>query len=293
MMIKSILNIFYKKTLNEWLNEFQCIQKNKQLKQHTLDNKNSLIKVLRIRLGRKSIQSIKTLELADIINQYINRGTNSAAKSMYLLLKEVFREAYFNGWIEHDPTIPLRNPKTPVKRSRLTFDEFEKILNHAKKANQQYIYQAMILAVLTGQRRSDIAKMKRSDIKNGFLFIEQYKTNEKIALPLNLYCEKMNMTLEYAIKNICTGNIYLIENNGQQVQPFSLTRYFAELRDIVFYDRKKWSGDPASFHELRSLSERLYREQGLDTMTLLGHKSQKMTDKYHDSRGREWRYLKI
>ena len=45
---------------------------------------------------------------------------------------------------------------------------------------------------------------------------------------------------------------------------------------------------PPTFHEQRSLSERLYRAQGIDTQKLLGHKSSKMTDRYNDDRGKEW-----
>ncbi|HDQ3695344.1 TPA: integrase, partial [Escherichia coli] len=44
----------------------------------------------------------------------------------------------------------------------------------------------------------------------------------------------------------------------------------------------------ATFHEQRSLSERLYKEQGLDTQKLLGHKTQQQTDRYHDDRGKGW-----
>lgn len=43
-----------------------------------------------------------------------------------------------------------------------------------------------------------------------------------------------------------------------------------------------------TFHEQRSLSERLYRDQGVDTQKLLGHKTQKMTDRYNDDRGKDW-----
>ena len=43
-----------------------------------------------------------------------------------------------------------------------------------------------------------------------------------------------------------------------------------------------------TFHEQRSLSECLYRAQGLNTQQLLGHKNQVQTDKYNDDRGKEW-----
>ncbi|MFZ1872215.1 MAG: integrase, partial [Chania sp.] len=33
---------------------------------------------------------------------------------------------------------------------------------------------------------------------------------------------------------------------------------------------------------------RLYREQGINTQLLLGHKSQKQTDRYNDDRGKDW-----
>jgi integrase len=44
---------------------------------------------------------------------------------------------------------------------------------------------------------------------------------------------------------------------------------------------------PPSFHEIRSLSERLYREEfGADfAQAMLGHKSAQMTSKYDDLRG--------
>ncbi|MGL9724385.1 tyrosine-type recombinase/integrase [Sodalis sp. (in: enterobacteria)] len=52
----------------------------------------------------------------------------------------------------------------------------------------------------------------------------------------------------------------------------------------------KWESTAPSFHEIRSLSARLYTEEkGKDyAQKLLGHKSATMTDKYRDVRGSEW-----
>ena len=46
--------------------------------------------------------------------------------------------------------------------------------------------------------------------------------------------------------------------------------------------------NPPTFHELRSLSEREYRDQGINTTKLLGHKREEMTDVYNDVRGCDW-----
>lgn len=56
------------------------------------------------------------------------------------------------------------------------------------------------------------------------------------------------------------------------------------------------AGEWPSLHEMRSLSERLYRAQGINTMRLLGHANQEMTDKYNDDRGlsaREWKRVQV
>lgn len=49
-----------------------------------------------------------------------------------------------------------------------------------------------------------------------------------------------------------------------------------------------------SLHECRSLAERLYRAQGIDTQTLLGHSRPQQTDDYNDDRGLssgQWKVL--
>lgn len=68
--------------------------------------------------------------------------------------------------------------------------------------------------------------------------------------------------------------------------------WFAEARDLAGLN---WPEDktPPSFHEIRSLSARLYTEQGIDAQALLGHKSPDMTAIYRDVRGAEWIEVKV
>lgn len=73
---------------------------------------------------------------------------------------------------------------------------------------------------------------------------------------------------------------------GDKVSTSSLSTTFKKARDKSSLNWDK--GTAPTFHEQRSLSERLYREQGVDTQKLLGHKTQKMTDRYNDDRGKDW-----
>lgn len=154
----------------------------------------------------------------------------------------------------------------------------------------------MLLALVTGQRLGDICNLKFSDIWDNMLHITQEKTGSKLAIPLNLKCDALNITLREVISQCRDAVVskYLVHyrhttsqaNRGDQVSANTLTTAFKKAREKCGI---KWEqGTAPTFHEQRSLSERLYREQGLDTQKLLGHKSRKMTDRYNDDRGKDW-----
>lgn len=154
----------------------------------------------------------------------------------------------------------------------------------------------MLLALVTGQRLGDICNLKFSDIWDDMLHITQEKTGSKLAIPLNLKCDALNITLREVISQCRDAVVskYLVHyrhttsqaNRGDRVSANTLTTAFKRPREKCGI---KWEqGTAPTFHEQRSLSERLYREQGLDTQKLLGHKSRKMTDRYNDDRGKDW-----
>lgn len=78
---------------------------------------------------------------------------------------------------------------------------------------------------------------------------------------------------------------------GQKIQPEQITRHFNLARDKT---NLTWDKNPPTFHELRSLSSRLYTEErGKDfSQALLGHKSEKTASLYRDVRGAEWIEIK-
>lgn len=277
-------------TVNNWLDEYIKILDGRNLKPKTIEIKTYLIKVIRQQIGDNPLTQITPPDITKLIKIYTDQDKAPSAKCMYHLLKDIFREAYAQGWNDRNPAEPIKCPKVVVKRSRMTLSEFKKILNEAEKTGNKIIHDAMTLALVTGQRRSDIAEMKKSNVKRNYLLVDQYKTGAKIALPIKLECKKIGTSLRDIIES--TDNDFLVSRNNEKIKLDDITRQFSRLRDRVF-NRDYWTGTPTTFHEIRSLAERLYREQRIDTMTLLGHKSQQMTDKYNDSRGREYKKLRI
>lgn len=210
-----------------------------------------------------------------------------------------WRHAHASLYAQHSGDVPPGfNPAEATrvpKRERLNFEEWQAIFNAANDMSP-YCQNAMLLAIVTGQRLGDIGKMKFSDIWDGYLHIEQTKTGARLAIPLSLRCEVLGMTLEDVVSR-CRDRVlskYLIHHfrstssavRGEAVLDNTITWAFTQAREKTGL---KWNnGTPPTFHEQRSLAERLYRDQGIDTQRLLGHKNQAQTDKYNDDRGKDW-----
>lgn len=138
--------------------------------------------------------------------------------------------------------------------------------------------------------------MKFSDVWDDHLHISQEKTSSRLAIPLSIRCDALNITLgeiiagcrDYAVSPYMVHYFRTtsMAKRGVKVTSNTITTQFSKARDateISWGDRT-----PATFHEQRSLSERLYRAQGINTQHLLGHKSQQQTDRYNDDRGKDW-----
>lgn len=160
----------------------------------------------------------------------------------------------------------------------------------------------MRLALLTGQRLSDILEMKFEDIRDGHLYVQQGKTGTKLAIPLALRCDAIGMPLEEAV-SLCRDRVlspWLIHHTissgkavpGGQVNKASASKMFATCRKLAGIAQVKGK-TPSSFNEQRSLAERLYFAQGINTQELLGHKSAEMTALYHDERDDKWTFLAL
>lgn len=164
------LNISTRRSVNQWLDEYIKILAERNLKPKTIEIKTYLIKVIRQEIGNNPLSQITPPDITKLIKIYTDQDKAPSAKCMYHLLKDVFREAYAHGWNDRNPAEPIKCPTVVVKRSRMTLGEFKKILNEAEKTGNKIMHDAMTLALVSGQRRSDIAEMKKSNVIRLLLF---------------------------------------------------------------------------------------------------------------------------
>lgn len=273
-----------------------------ELSRSTVEGRKRAANLLCGRVANTPLKEVGSREMAAILEEFIDQGKFSQAKNIRSDWVDIFKEAQFAGEVPpgFNPVIATRKPQIKVTRARLKLEDWLLIFEHAKKHESPWAVNALLLAIVTAQRLSDILKMKFKDIKDGYLYVEQGKTGAKLALPLSLRCEAIDLTLGEVVDR-CRDNAlspYLVHHvrttkkyrSGDPINKATASTMFARCRDHVGIVPPEGK-TPTSFHEQRSLSERLYEKQGVDTQQLLGHKSAAMTEMYHDEREDGWTFI--
>ncbi|HED3137361.1 site-specific integrase [Citrobacter farmeri] len=284
-----------------WLDKYWKIQEERytsgDIKTNTYRQKAKPVALLKERAGMKLISSVDVRDIAQILDEYVSNGQPRMAQVIRSVLIDVFKEAQHYGEVPpgYNPALATKQPRRKITRQRLNLEEWQKIFEIADSSHK-YMGNAMLLALVTGQRLGDISKMKFSDIWDDDLHVIQEKTGSKIAIPLSLRLNAINWCLRDVVARCRDYAVspYLVHffratsqaERGAQVKARTLTMNFSKARDKAGIE---WGdGTPATFHEQRSLAERLYETQGIDTQKLLGHKSPTQTANYHDDRGKNW-----
>lgn len=248
---------------------------------------------IRQKLGAIPCHALTVAHCADVIEEQLEAGKARSAQALRSRLNAVCKRGQQLGWLEFNPAEPTQTREVKTLRSRLTLEQFRAILEKAPQVNE-WLAGAMLLALLTGADRSTLAKLERSAIGAEFLLLERGKTDVRIEIPLRLRLEVLGMTVADALA-ACRSNVvskyrFVIHHArefgnaplGSSVHPDTMSHSFAAARELAGI-----VGDnPPTWHEIRSLSKRLYKDQGdVDTKALLGHKTERMSDLYADPRG--------
>jgi integrase len=139
-----------------------------------------------------------------------------------------------------------------------------------------------------------------SFVEEDQLCIFQLKTGNLLRIPLSLRMNKLGLSVGDIIKkaNLFTLSPFVLHHTiaratnkiGDPLHADTVSRTFAKaiLATGIEYTLKA-----PTFHELRSLAEREYRDQGINTKKLLGHKREAMTEVYNDVRGCDWSKVEV
>lgn len=247
-----------------------------------------------------NVDQVTTKHIADYLADLRQSSTVSVAVNLRARLQDIFRCAQENGLIEtgKNPVTAVKVGGYEVKRERLSLEQFLAIREQVSPWAQN----GMDLALLTGQRVSDIVNMQFASYRDGCLFIIQQKTGYKLQQSGRIRLEAIGKSIEDVVRQ-CRDRViskYLVHHTrtsgnykkGDAVSKDGLSDAFAAGRDACGITAAEGK-TPPTFHEIRSLAERLYRaEYGQDfSQSIMGHKHAKQTAEYSDLRGGDWKVV--
>lgn len=287
-----------------------------KLAANTIKTKRSIGNAINRAKGRMPIAEFGVRDAVDIIDAYLEADPPKERMAQAVRSEgiEIFKTAISLGAVNDNPFAKTRGLNVDVQRARLVLDTYRHI--HAAGADlDPWVRCSIELGIVTAQRREDLAAIEfrpRADatawVESGVLYVIQQKTGNRVAIPLSLRLEVVDLELGEVLAR-CRDNIvsrYAIHHTrnfgtckpGDPVWIDTITKNFAKARDLAASRSNEplWdaSKTPPTLHELRSLSERLYNEQGnVDTQLLLGHKDPRSTAIYKDTRGAEWSRVQV
>lgn len=267
------INNAEQETLHGWLDKYQTILSQRGLREKTIKDYASKIRLLKNNFKDSAIENITPKDVAAFISGYPKK---SMVKLLRSTLLDAFNEAITAGIVISNPVSVTKAPRVTIQRPRLSLEQFTYALLHTTEKYKNIF----LLALLSAQRISDIVNMKWNNIQNDRLLVEQSKTGTKIAIPLALRLNAVDISIAEILAKLKNEAEFICDTNAATLR----NRFLAALPG---------SDDKPTFHEIRSLSARLYEEEKSAEFAkkILGHKSMQMTDKYLDDRGNGYSQL--
>lgn len=307
-----LVNVPQHPTISQWLAVYEhIISTGKDYKAQTIKNKLSVTSHIHTLWGNFHLDQLRPHKISQDIRESFLPEKSSTAGRVLAELKLMYCDAIANGWTNNNPAIHLKQPKHKTIRTRLSLDVWKTMYSLSDTHPQPWVKCLLALALITGQRRGDLQKMKFADVSrdefgNEYLRVEQLKEAGKgygarVEIPLDLRMNEIGLTLRTVIEMCKTagksGSTLLRKSNGEPVEASSLSARFAELVCAADANVAQMQArQRPSLHEVRSLSARTYASQGLDIQTLLGHKSPEITEIYKNTRGldaKQWKRVHV
>lgn len=258
----------------------------RELAKNTLELYGVRFRQFRAAWPAQAVENITIRMVAELLDGLTPRAANQARA----LLVDIFNHAVAKGLCPDNPaasTIPRIEKK---QRKRHTIDGLRAI----RDESPGWLKNAIDLALITAQRRTDILAMRFDDVRDGFLYVVQQKTAKASdAAWIRL---RVTPQLQGVLDN-CQDNVpspFLIhrrpdrkrgilaetKEHWTKVDERYLTRAFKEARDLAGC-YAGWSDEEMpGFHEVRALSLHLYKKAGKDGQKIAGHASEEMTRNY-------------
>ena len=212
------------------------------------------------------IHDIKRRNILTIRDMIASCRGHGAANGFLSIVRSFFGWAISREWIEVNPAMGIKLlPATPLPTWT------PEIIQQAMEGLNAPLQRAIILALFTGQRRSDLCRMKWSDISGDFIHVVQGKTGTSLKIPIH---PQLSVYLDRWRHN---GEFILTSSIGTPWRPNSIT----SAMSVASAKGKIPRG--FNIHGLRKMAATLLAEAGCTTheiASITGHRTLAMIQHY-------------
>jgi integrase len=194
-------------------------------------------------------------------------STPVAANRLRKLLSRMMKIAIRQGWRKDNPCLAVENFTIKSKGHRTwTDDEIESYRQHYAIGTEQRL--AFELLLNTGQRVSDVVRMGRKHVKDGFITMTQKKSGDTVEVPIPILPALKVVLDELQARRITPT--FLINQYGAARTEGGLSTMFIQWRG------KAGLPDDLHAHGLRKAFCRVAAEAGMtphEIMAISGHRT--------------------
>lgn len=233
--------------------------------QTQLDKHKELASLLKV-FAHKPIDAIAPMHIREYMDV---RGqvAKVRANREKALFSHLFNKAREWGYTAtQNPCQGVKGFKETGRSRYITDVEFDQV-----KAQAHFtVVDAMDLALLTGQQPADVLKLKRTDIRDGALWIVQNKTGARLGIEVT--GELAAIIARFNERPRSAISAYLIQDeNGQPLTQFTLRSRFDKARTLAKVN-----------FQFRDIRAKAATDTGdlAHSQQLLAHKNREMTERY-------------
>lgn len=226
------------------------------------------LRFYKIFLDRAAEASADALTARDLRRMRDNRaGTPSQANNMLKAVKALYDWALEHELVAENPAKGVKHlpPKSRIGFKPWTIEDVRAFMKRWPSGTREHL--ALMLLLFTAGRRSDVVRLGRQHVRDGWLIFRQQKTGERVEIPIL-------PPLAEAIHGL-TGMTFLTTRHGGPFTSESFGNWFSRAA--------REAGVKKSAHGVRKAAGALLAEMGCtmsEIAAILGHTDERTTAIY-------------
>lgn len=237
------------------------------LKPQTQANYRNILERFRDEFGERPAAALTARHVEALIEKRADKP--GATRNLIKRLRSVYDVGLTKGLVTANPFKLAKLPKEGKGFRTWTEDDIERFLAYWAVGTRARL--ALVLLLYTGQRRSDVVRMGRQHVRDGFISVTQEKTGTALEIAVH-------PTLRAELDALPLDNLtFLMTAYGKPMTRAGFTQWFVECA------KEAGLPDRSGPHGLRKAAARRLAEAGCsphEIAAITGHTSLREVERY-------------